>query len=89
MASQVQPPLTDKKVIIIFMNTLCDPYYNMLVGNGTLNFNDLAISDEMIKYSMKSGKINVERKEGSIPQKNEETQVVFPRNQLSGGHTPY
>ena len=55
---------SDKEVIMIVTNTLYDPCYNMLVGNGTLNFTDLAISDKMIKYAIKSGKIDAERKEG-------------------------
>ena len=74
---------------MIFMNTLCDPYYNMLVGNAMLNFIDLVIFGEMIEYAIKSGKIDVKRKERGISQKNEETQVVFLKNQLSGGHAPY
>ena len=66
MASQVQPPFTDKEVIMIFMNILCDPYYDMLVGNAMLNFTDLVISSEMIEYAIKSGKIDVGRKKRGI-----------------------
>ena len=38
---------------MIFMNTLCDPYYSMLVGNVVLNFIDLVIFSEMIEYAIK------------------------------------
>ena len=64
---------------------LCDPYYNMLVGNATLNFTDLVIFGEMIEYAIKKGKINAKGKQEGVVQKNEETQVVFLRSQLSGG----
>ena len=67
--SQVQPPLTNKEAIMIFLNTLQDPYYTMLVGNATLNFTDLVISGEMIEYAINSGKLDAERKNGGTPKK--------------------
>ena len=54
---------------MIFMNTLCDPYYDMLVGNGALNFIDLVIFDKMIECTIKSGRMDVEKKEEGIVQK--------------------
>ena len=70
------------------MNTLCDPYYNMLVGNAMLNFIDLVIFGEMIEYAIKSGKIEARRKKGGITRKNEETQIDFLWSKLSEGFAP-
>ena len=89
---QVQPPFTNKEVIMIFMNMLCDPYYDKLMGNATLNFNDLVTFDEMIEYAIKSGMIDVKGKEKGVVQENKETQPVFLGSQRSGGplrSTPY
>ena len=85
MVSQMQPPITDKEVIMIFMNTLRDPYHDKLVGNATLNFTNLVISGEMIEYAIKSGRIDAKRKEEGVVQKNERTQAIFLGSQLSGG----
>ena len=71
---------------MIFINTLQDPYYTMLVGNAILNFTDMVIFGGMIDYAINNGKLDAKRKEGGTSQKDEETQVVFLGSQLSGGH---
>ncbi|XP_022728769.1 uncharacterized protein LOC111284341 [Durio zibethinus] len=56
-AAQVQPPLTEKEITVLFVNTLKASYYDRLVGNATKNFSDMVISGEMIENAIKSGKI--------------------------------
>ena len=41
MAFQVRPPFTHKEINSYFMDTLPFPYYDMLVGNAFLEFEDL------------------------------------------------
>ncbi|EOY20527.1 Gag-pro-like protein [Theobroma cacao] len=57
VASQVQPPLTEKETTVMFVNTLRAPYYERLVGSATKNFADMVISGEMIETAIKQGKI--------------------------------
>ena len=40
MASQVQPFLIEKEMMMLFMNTLHPPCYDKLVGELTKNFTD-------------------------------------------------
>ncbi|EOY01013.1 Uncharacterized protein TCM_010930 [Theobroma cacao] len=67
VASQVQPPLTEKETTVMFVNTLRAPYYERLVGSATKNFVDMVISGEMIETAIKQGKIEgaVDRCQGS------------------------
>ena len=77
MASQGQPPLTKKKITMLFVGTLRPPYYDKLIGNATKNFSDLVIFGEMIKAAKKVGKIIVGEtsiaKKNGPPKKKEET----------------
>ncbi|WRX16229.1 Retrotransposon gag domain - like 10 [Theobroma cacao] len=74
-AEQVQPPLTDKEMTVLFINTLRAPFYERLVGNATKNFTDLVLSGEIIEGAIKSGKIEghevVSSKRGNTPKKKE------------------
>ncbi|EOY00458.1 Gag-pro-like protein [Theobroma cacao] len=56
-AAQVQPPLIDKEMTVLFINTLRAPFYERLIGNATKNFADLVLSGEIIEGAIKSGKI--------------------------------
>ena len=57
MASQVQPPLTHIKINSYFVDTLPAPYYDMLVGNTFLEFEDLLYAVGRIEYGIKKGRI--------------------------------
>ena len=80
MASQVQPPLTEKETMMLFVSTLCPPYYDKLVGNATKNFTDLVISGEMIETAIKAGNImtgeSSTRKRPAMGNKKEEAPSV-------------
>ncbi|XP_017972604.1 PREDICTED: uncharacterized protein LOC108661181 [Theobroma cacao] len=56
-AAQVQPPLTDKEMTVLLINTLRAPFYERLIGNATKNFTNLVLSGEIIERAIKSGKI--------------------------------
>ncbi|XP_017972534.1 PREDICTED: uncharacterized protein LOC108661152 [Theobroma cacao] len=57
VTTQVQPPLTDKEMTVLFINTLKAPFYERLIGNATKNFIDLVLSREIIEGAIKNGKI--------------------------------
>ena len=57
MASQIQPLLTHREINSYFVDTLPSPYYDMLVGNAFLEFEDLLCVVGRIEYGIKKGKI--------------------------------
>ena len=65
LAAQVQPPMIDKELNKMFLNTLKAPYYDWMIGNSNNNFSDVVFAGEMIKNGVKLGKI--ERTEAKKP----------------------
>ncbi|XP_017979699.1 PREDICTED: uncharacterized protein LOC108662712 [Theobroma cacao] len=93
-AAQVQPPLTDKEMTVLFINTLRAPFYERLIGNDTKNFADLVLSGEIIEGAIKSGKIEgheiTSSKKGSTPKKKEgDVQAVAHDSQQAHNFNPY
>lgn len=48
LAAQVQPPLLDKELVDLFMDTLQNPYFKRLVGNAFSDFAHLMKIGERI-----------------------------------------
>ena len=57
LVAQVQPPLTDKELNKMFLNTLKAPYYDRMMGNFNKDFSDVVSAREMIEVGVKQGKI--------------------------------
>ena len=77
MAAQVQPPLTDKKLNKMFLNTLEAPYYDRMIENSNKDFFDVVSVGEMIEAGIKQGKIEVAEAKKQFPKRKEgETHVV-------------
>ncbi|XP_047148672.1 uncharacterized protein LOC124820924, partial [Vigna umbellata] len=57
LAAQVEPPLYDREVVAMCVNTLQPPFYEHMVGNVSANFADIIIIGERIEIGVKSGKI--------------------------------
>ena len=57
MAAQVQPPLIDKEMTSIFMNTLRAPFYDRMSGNASTNFSNIIVIGERIEYGIKHEKL--------------------------------
>ncbi|EOY19441.1 Uncharacterized protein TCM_044564 [Theobroma cacao] len=92
--AQVQPPLTDKEMTVLFINTFRAPLYERLIGNATKNFTDLVLSGEIIKGAIKSGKIEghevANSKKGNTSKKKEgDVQAVAHDNQQAHNFNPY
>ncbi|XP_017979875.1 PREDICTED: uncharacterized protein LOC108662802 [Theobroma cacao] len=89
MASQVQPPLTEKETTVMFVNTLQAPNYERLVGSATKNFTDIVISGEMIETIVKQGKIEggdaTHKKKGETFKKREGEAQAITSGQPQGG----
>lgn len=56
-ASQVQPALTEKETITIFMSTLSLTYYIRLIGHAGASFANLVHTEEHIQDGLKAKKI--------------------------------
>ncbi|XP_014503397.1 uncharacterized protein LOC106763751 [Vigna radiata var. radiata] len=57
LAAQVEPPLYDKEMVTMFVNTLQPPFYEHMVGNVSANFVDTIIIGERIEIGLQNGKI--------------------------------
>ena len=53
----MQPPLTDRELVDMFLGTLSGPFFNHLIGNSFAGFTDLILTGERIEAGIKSGKI--------------------------------
>ncbi|XP_052735555.1 uncharacterized protein LOC128197540 [Vigna angularis] len=56
-AAQVEPPLSDKEMTIIFLNTLQTPFYEHMIGSVSLSFTDIVVIGERVESGIRSGKI--------------------------------
>ena len=83
MATQVQPPLIDTEVIMLFLNTLQEPCYDRLMPMATGSFANMVKAKNLIDHAIKNGRINMgesssKPKKGNFPRKKEgETQAVY------------
>ena len=99
LAAQVQPPLTDKELNKMFLNTLKAPYFDRMIGNSSKDFSDVILVGEMIEAGVKQGKIETSEAKKLIPKRKEgETHTVsyqrksynpsYPHQQ-NYGYQPY
>ncbi|RDX85483.1 hypothetical protein CR513_33322, partial [Mucuna pruriens] len=57
LAAQVKPPLTEKEMVSMFIETLSSPFYDKAVGSMASNFADLVTVGERIEFGLKRGRI--------------------------------
>ncbi|XP_052489794.1 uncharacterized protein LOC105800979 [Gossypium raimondii] len=57
VAAQVQPPLSEKEITMLFINTLKAPFLNHMLGSATKSFSDIVMSGEIIENAITCGKI--------------------------------
>ena len=67
----MQPPLTDKELNKMFLNTLKTPYYDRMIGNSNKDFLNVVSVEEMIEVGVKQGKIENAEAKKPIPRKKE------------------
>ena len=92
LASQVNPPLGEKELTGMFMDTLQPIFYEKMVGSISSGFADLVTIGERIEQGLKNGKIvntagssnNNAKKFPGIFQKKKEGET----NAISGSQTP-
>ena len=78
LAAQVQPPMIDKELYKMFLNTLKAPYYDRMIGNSNTNFSDVVFAGKMIENRVKQGKIeSMKAKKPTSKKKEGKTHAVF------------
>jgi len=58
MTTQIQPPLTEKEMTWLFINTLKAPYYSHMIAGATMSFTDMVLIGEMVENALKTGKLD-------------------------------
>lgn len=71
MVIQINPPLSNKKLINIFANTFKAPYYERMTSIPLSNVIDIVIIVKSVKYGIKIGKITDVVAESNAPKKND------------------
>ena len=58
---QVQPPLLEKEITMLFIKTLKPHFITYMLGSASKSFSDIIMNGEMIENAIRSGRIDVER----------------------------
>ncbi|RDX74836.1 hypothetical protein CR513_45361, partial [Mucuna pruriens] len=77
LALPVQPPITEKEMAIVSIDTLSSPYYDKEVGSVAFSFVDLVVADERIELGIRRGKLT--RANGSSRQRKKQGKVNISR----------
>ena len=85
-SGRVQPPLTDRELVDMFLGTLFGPFFNHLIGNSSAGFMELMLTGERVEAGIKSGKIQKDSSSSTTVRKpfigKKEVAVVYlQRNQ--------
>ena len=83
MATQVQSPLIETDVTMLFLSTLQEPYYDRLMPMATGSFANMVKTGNLIDQVIKNGRIDIGEnssrpKRGNFAKKKEgETQALY------------
>ena len=59
MATQVQPPLVEKEITMLFLNAFQKLYYDRLLPSVTRSFIDMIVVGNLVDHAIKNNKIEV------------------------------
>ena len=57
LTGRVQPPLSERELVDMFLGTLFGPFFNHLIGNSSVGFTELILTGERVEVGIKNGKI--------------------------------
>ena len=57
LAGRVQPPLSERELLDMFLGTLSGPFFNHLIGSSSTGFTELILDGERVEAKIKSCKI--------------------------------
>ena len=84
LAGRVQPPLSDRELVDMFLGTLSGPFFKHLIGSSSTGFTELILTGERVEAGIKSGKIQKDASAAvkkTFPAKKEASAVYSQRNQ--------
>ena len=85
LARRVQPPLTDRELVDMFLGTLSGPFFNHLIGSSSAGFIELILTGERVEVGIRSGKIQNDASSSALRNpfagKKEVSIVYHQRNQ--------
>src|SRR3954466_8855533 len=81
LAGRVQPSLTDRELVDMFMGTLTGPFYSHLLGSSSSGFTDLILTGEHVESGLQSGKIQIGSSSGTTKR------PISGRNEVSTMHS--
>ncbi len=84
LAAQVVPPMTEREMITIMVDTLPTFYYEKLIGYMPANFADLVFAGERIESGLRKGKF--EYASNVAPNNNRRAPVVGARKKEGDAH---
>ncbi|XP_058741285.1 uncharacterized protein LOC131613654 [Vicia villosa] len=89
LASRVQPPLLERELIDMFMDTLQDPYLNRMVGCAASEFSTLVVIGERIEHGLMTGKIQNAATNFEFPEQDgEETSTISEVGEKDHAYSP-
>ena len=76
VVTQVQPPLIETEITMLFLSTLQEPYYDRLIPTATRSFANMVKAGNLIDHAIKNGRTDVgesssKPKMGNFPKKKE------------------
>ena len=83
VATQVQPPLIETKVTMLFLSTLQEPYYDKLMPTVTGSFANMVKVSNLIDHAIKNGRIDTgessfkPKRSNFLRKKKGETHVLY------------
>ena len=57
MEGRVQPPLSNRELVDMFLGTLSGPFFNHLIGSSSAGFTEMILTGEKVEVGIRSGKI--------------------------------
>ena len=58
LAGRVQPPLSDRELVDMFLGTLSGLFFNHMIGSSSYGFTELILTGERVEVGILSGKIH-------------------------------
>src|SRR4051812_47553282 len=81
LAGRVQPPLSDRELVDMFMGTLTSPFYSHLLGSSSSGFTDLILTGGHVESGIQNGKIQIGSSSGTTKR------PISGRNEVNTMHS--
>ena len=90
MAGRVQPALSDRELVGMFLGTLFGPFFNHLIGSLSAGSTELILTGERVEAGIRSGKIQKYTSSSLVKKtftgKKEASTIYSPRCQSIAEH---